>query len=246
MYPEFRFRRPPPSYNVSMQEYQQQLMLAQLQANNEEDNHDNYSLPSSPPPTYRSQASTVRPGLHITFPPGSEGHYSHPPTYRSAGGESHRRPSLELQDINLHDLGDHDSMCPHSFHMVVEHVEGAGAGENSARPQVFLPSSYFTAQNIDNNSRRSSSAQSSTYGTASGPTISIRNRVSNMVEFLQGRIDEYTVGDNRGAAGSSSTEARSGGASGSTNNAKRTWQNRGNEPNTESVEGTDGTVNTQF
>ena len=42
---------------------------------------DNYSLPSSPPPTYRSQASQSRPGIRITFPP-TESDESRPPTYR--------------------------------------------------------------------------------------------------------------------------------------------------------------------
>ena len=90
MYPEFQYRRPPPSYDVSMQEYQQQLMQQYQQSIN---NVDNYSLPSSPPPTYRSRASTIRTGVHIVFPPDHNENYpnSLPPTYRS---QTSSRPSL--------------------------------------------------------------------------------------------------------------------------------------------------------
>lgn len=90
MYPEFQYRRPPPSYDVSMQEYQRQLMQQYQQSIN---NVDNYSLPSSPPPTYRSRASTIRTGVHIVFPPDHNENYpnSLPPTYRS---QTSSRPSL--------------------------------------------------------------------------------------------------------------------------------------------------------
>lgn len=90
MYPEFQYRRPPPSYDVSMQEYQQQLMQQYQQSIN---NVDNYSLPSSPPPTYRSRASTIRTGVHIVFPPDHNENYpnSLPPTYRS---QTNSRPHL--------------------------------------------------------------------------------------------------------------------------------------------------------
>ena len=73
-----------------MQEYQQQLMQQYQQSVN---NVDNYSLPSSPPPTYRSRASTIRTGVHIVFPPDHNENYpnSLPPTYRS---QTSSRPSL--------------------------------------------------------------------------------------------------------------------------------------------------------
>ena len=100
-----------------MQEYQHQLMLAQIQLNNHQgpqaanasasapaaggsaagpSNDDNYSLPSSPPPTYKSHVSAVRPSLHITFPPqGEEYPNSGPPTYRSRVGTTDR-PALNM------------------------------------------------------------------------------------------------------------------------------------------------------
>lgn len=112
MYPEFQFRRPPPSYNASMQEYQHQLMVAQ-QNQQTPDLYDpenipdeDYSLPSSPPPSYRSRASTVRAGIQITFPPIQGGDYpdSRPPTYRSHPSNTlqgrHTRPSLSRDDDN--------------------------------------------------------------------------------------------------------------------------------------------------
>ena len=112
MYPEFQFRRPPPSYNASMQDYQQQMAVAQQ--NQPPDTYDpndmpeeDYSLPSSPPPSYRSRASTVRAGIQITFPPNQGGEYpeSRPPTYRShpsntLQGHGRTRPSLSRDDEN--------------------------------------------------------------------------------------------------------------------------------------------------
>lgn len=89
IYEEFQYRRPPPSYNASMQEYQQQLVLAQIQSTQSQNTG---STPNSPPPTYKSHASTVRPGLHITFPvlQGDDYPSSRPPTYRSTAGTLNR------------------------------------------------------------------------------------------------------------------------------------------------------------
>ena len=72
-----------------MQEYQQQIVLAQLRTSRSQ-NNDN--TPNSPPPTYKSHASAVRPGLHITFPvlQGDEYPSSRPPTYRSTAGTLNR------------------------------------------------------------------------------------------------------------------------------------------------------------
>lgn len=105
VYADFQYHRPPPSYNDSMQEYQQQIALVQQSLPNDiyDPNHipeEDYSLPSSPPPSYRSRASTVRAAIQITFPPnrGSDNPESRPPTYRSNPANTlpgrHRRPSL--------------------------------------------------------------------------------------------------------------------------------------------------------
>ena len=67
---------------------------------------DGYALPNSPPPTYRSHVSTVRGGMHITFPPTPQGgeYYptSRPPTYRSNIGttDDRSRPALPIHDAD--------------------------------------------------------------------------------------------------------------------------------------------------
>lgn len=97
MYPEFQYRRPPPSYNASLQDSLHQLAMAQSAMDMEEDDipAEDYSLPSSNPPSYRSRASTVRTGIQITFPPNREGlPNSRPPTYRSHVSTHPSRPSL--------------------------------------------------------------------------------------------------------------------------------------------------------
>ncbi|CAH1794541.1 unnamed protein product, partial [Owenia fusiformis] len=102
IYPEFRFRRPPPSYAASMQDYQNQQLLAQIRQQQRVDEQQSgegpcmEGLPTSPPPSYRSQVSVARPGLHITFPD-SSGEYpqSRPPTYRSTAGTL-SRPGLPI------------------------------------------------------------------------------------------------------------------------------------------------------
>lgn len=107
MYPEFQHRRPPPSYTASMQEYNNQLALVQSSTNNNNNNsqinvsNESYSLPSSPPPSYRSRASTIHSGMHITFPPGRDSApNSRPPTYRSRA-DSRARPRLLLNDEDV-------------------------------------------------------------------------------------------------------------------------------------------------
>ena len=108
LYPEFRYRRPPPSYTASMQDYQHQMMIAQLLDDGRiQLQGDGYALPNSPPPTYRSHASTVRGGMHITFPPTPQGggeYYpsSRPPTYRSNVGttDDRTRPSIPTHGID--------------------------------------------------------------------------------------------------------------------------------------------------
>ena len=118
MYPEFQYRRPPPSYNASMQEYQVQLAAQQREGPDLYDPEnipdEDYSLPSSPPPSYRSRASTVRAGIQITFPPNQGGDYpdSRPPTYRSHPSNTlqgrHSRPSLSRDDDDIIDTAPAD------------------------------------------------------------------------------------------------------------------------------------------
>ncbi|XP_076444730.1 uncharacterized protein LOC143282819 [Babylonia areolata] len=103
LYPEFQYRRPPPSYAASMQAYHAQMMDTQSNNNtitlvSNNNSQDTYSLPGSPPPSYRSRASTIHSGVHITFPPGHDSApNSRPPTYRSRAN-SHPRPRLSMDD----------------------------------------------------------------------------------------------------------------------------------------------------
>jgi len=141
MYPEFQYRRPPPSYNASMQEFQQQLAIAQSYRsfNDEYTPAEDYSLPSSPPPSYRSRASTVRTGIQITFPPSrSDQPNSRPPTYRSqVGGEGHSRPSLPRDDEGSAEI---DSEV---------HISSAGNNSSTGNRINVRPSEGATQQNTN-------------------------------------------------------------------------------------------------
>ena len=138
LYPEFRNRRPPPSYAASMQDHPVQDDTPPRQ-NENHPNMDNYSLPSSPPPTYRSQSSTMRPGIHITFPPTQGGPYpsSHPPTYRSSAGEP--RPSIDMvrgqepgqtRDVEVQREGSQEPEQVDTVHRHVQAETGGNGGEN--------------------------------------------------------------------------------------------------------------------
>ncbi|XP_014672589.1 PREDICTED: uncharacterized protein LOC106813059 [Priapulus caudatus] len=75
LYPEFQFRQPPPSYQASMQDYRLRLLW-------ERSTPETTTAPQySPPPTYRSNAGTMRPMLDI--PARSNRNPSLPPSYRS-------------------------------------------------------------------------------------------------------------------------------------------------------------------
>nr|KAF7435940.1 hypothetical protein H0235_004131 [Vespula pensylvanica] len=85
IYPEFQFRTPPPSYQASMQEYRLRLLLL-----------DRLQPTSSPPPTYRSNASS------IVAAAGGTVRESRPPSYCARGNAT---PNANLvpskKDANL-------------------------------------------------------------------------------------------------------------------------------------------------
>lgn len=90
MYPEFRYRAPPPSYAAAMQEYRNEMR--QLESIP--------YVPGSPPPSYKSHTTIERPGIHIIFPRNEEFPDSNPPTYRLRSQPN--RPSLAiLNDVNI-------------------------------------------------------------------------------------------------------------------------------------------------
>ena len=147
-----------------MQEYHQNLARARIQLQNQQPppvidpsnaNDDDYSLPSSPPPTYKSRASTIRPGLHITFPPTEAGDSpaSRPPTYRSHAGTL-RRPTLELSaatvDIDTGEQPGSAGSTLHRVNRVVEYLEGVidsqqqGETANDLAPQATAAASAST------------------------------------------------------------------------------------------------------
>ena len=92
VYTEFPTRRPPPSYNASQTQQQHRHTYPNLPSNQHElpsnqthRDQDEFSLPSSPPPTYRSRTSTTRTGVSSAFPHPHADDFpaSRPPTYRS-------------------------------------------------------------------------------------------------------------------------------------------------------------------
>ena len=97
LYPEFQYRRPPPSYSASMQDYQNRVEAPPVAALPVAPAGDQ-SLPNSPPPSYRSRSSTAHSTIHSTFPSGADADQpsSRPPTYRSRAPS--RRPSLPRED----------------------------------------------------------------------------------------------------------------------------------------------------
>ena len=166
LYPEFRYRRPPPSYTASMQDYQHQMMIAQLLDDGRiQLQGDGYALPNSPPPTYRSHASTVRGGMHITFPPTPQGgdYYptSHPPTYRSNIGttDDRSRPSIPTHGIDnpagvgVESTGSASSTL-HRAHAVVSYLDDVinahqgGATSSAERVGSPSPSSVASGDGI--------------------------------------------------------------------------------------------------
>lgn len=111
LYPEFQYRRPPPSYTASMQEYQNQLTPPPDESSGSSNpvQSNGGSLPGSPPPSYRSRASTAHSGVLNAFPRGQDGDHSNsrPPTYRSRAPS--RRPSLPRDGETQHNVSDNET-----------------------------------------------------------------------------------------------------------------------------------------
>ncbi|ESO81993.1 hypothetical protein LOTGIDRAFT_170403 [Lottia gigantea] len=192
LYPEFQYRRPPPTYAASMQDYQQQLYLAQQQEQylqNNPSNNESYSLPSSPPPSYRSRASTIHSGIHITFPPNQEDFPdSRPPTYRSRRGSSHPRPPIPREEFESMDAGPADVSFAgpdnSAQRTVVESTHNISNNSESRTtvPQTNIPDSTVTVNgrviepSVDNSSPRSQSesvAVASSASTSAGGANSV-------------------------------------------------------------------------
>lgn len=184
MYPEFQYRRPPPSYNVSMQEIQHQLVLAQNQPRNfDDDPVEDYSLPSSPPPSYRSRASTVRTGIQITFPPSrADQPNSRPPTYRSHVGSgeqnTHSRPSLPRDsDGNVVTGGDIQIEVPNISAINIISTNTVSSVEAEAGPSNIDVPSSSSQQTLTQGATVSTSAKptdlSNSTGAGSHTTVTV-------------------------------------------------------------------------
>ncbi|XP_013400812.1 uncharacterized protein LOC106166714 [Lingula anatina] len=213
IYPEFRYRRPPPSYNASMQEYQHQLMLAQMQQSSQCANGDNSSLPSSPPPTYRSHNSTIRPGLHITFPKlGEDYPSSRPPTYRSHAGTlgSPTRPRLPLSmspDANgnsvnantvtvqiVSETGQDNGRGTPSQEEVISQTDGSNSRSREPSPGANIAQSQASIGSSLNSATvpvpGASTGSSTDYGPQGQSTESTLNRGYKIVEHLESLLDD--------------------------------------------------------
>ncbi|XP_025405225.1 uncharacterized protein LOC112679572 [Sipha flava] len=143
MYPEFEYRAPPPSYQASMQEYRLRLLLLDRQTNMP-------PVTASPPPTYRSQPSTLIRGqnvccrgdpgeLYLYQPTTLINHhqsadYSGPPSYRSR--TSTLRPGCQLMDPtaamvmgSTTAVSSHHSRNPSQMSAMSEAVGGGVGGD---------------------------------------------------------------------------------------------------------------------
>lgn len=180
LYPEFQYRRPPPSYAASMQDYQTQVSQEQDEsfAAGNTGHGDGDSLPSSPPPSYRSRASTIHSGIHAAFPHNLDGDHpnSRPPTYRSRAPS--RRPSIPHEAGSEQTVleSEHEDGVPQDISFVGSshvHISSDGTHTNrvivsSASPAYsHIPSTEPTAKEMP-----SEKFTSSMQGTSSLPPVS--------------------------------------------------------------------------
>ncbi|GFR96078.1 tRNA pseudouridine synthase A [Elysia marginata] len=230
LYPEFQYRRPPPSYAASMQDYQnQQLQHGGGDADRRSGQPagsssvpypggaENSSLPNSPPPSYRSRASTAHSGIHIAFPAasssgnaGSNGTHdgelpgSRPPTYRSRAPS--RRPSLPRNDMpdNNNDGGDVDFGDGQIFDAVVAAEQVSGEASQPVDGASTSPSSsHSAAEPATSSSSSPHSPGSVTLQVYTLPTVRAENQ--NPSSALPPSLQSQAIPSVSGARTSSST-----------------------------------------
>ena len=160
---------------------------------------DNLSLPSSPPPTYRSRASTTRPGLHITFPMADNS--SRPPTYRShiseSGGRS--RPALPMSDSAS--ASDDNTVNPHSVQVTIESHGTGGRSTMSNSTQSTLGTSRHTTP-------------------PRGPEDTMLNRAAQVVQYLDNILQSEGI-DSTDTTSRSNTPSASASRKSSVDNGAR-------------------------
>ncbi|KAK7003507.1 hypothetical protein BgiMline_004966 [Biomphalaria glabrata] len=143
LYPEFQYRCPPPSYAASMQDYQSQG-LSEQDISSTSVTSVIYDAPSSPPPSYRSRASTAHSGIHITFDHEGDLPNSRPPTYRSRAPS--RRPSIPIGEVNEGPSATHDgsvSSEPNTAAIGSDNLAQPGSSVVTVvkKKEIYLPSS---------------------------------------------------------------------------------------------------------
>lgn len=182
-----------------MQEYQQQLAAQQSQGPDlyDPDNipDEDYSLPSSPPPSYRSRASTVRAGIQITFPPNQGGDYpdSRPPTYRSHPSNTlqgrHSRPSLSRDDDD-----DTDEAAPADVAFTGSSViVDTSTSQNSTSIQISP--AVASNQNVTVSVTTVSVTTSPPTASALNPPLEGQRSVAAPTESVDSSVDPVGEGD---------------------------------------------------
>lgn len=94
LFPEFRYRRPPPSYTTSMHEYEAALSNLRNQG----------LIPQTPPPQYKVRASVRRTGVQIVYPLNPHDPHSLPPAYREtlrSNSSTITTDSMTPQDVDI-------------------------------------------------------------------------------------------------------------------------------------------------
>lgn len=90
MFPEFRYRRPPPSYSSAMQEYNSMIESLRNQG----------VIPQTPPPQYKLNASIRRTGNSAIHPARSDnvGAEDAPPMYDEHDNQDGNQPCYSVSD----------------------------------------------------------------------------------------------------------------------------------------------------
>ena len=163
-----------------MQEYQQQLMMAQIQLNSDNNRINSQNTPSSPPPTYKSHVSAVRPSLHITFPIPQGGDYpsSRPPTYRSTTGASDR-PRIDTTGGGSIHISGGDN------HPLI-HVPGGDVSSNQGQVNSACDTRDEVAQDSHTGSR---STVTRSPPRPDSPSSSTLHRATEVVGYLDNVLD---------------------------------------------------------
>ncbi|XP_067951113.1 uncharacterized protein [Watersipora subatra] len=173
LFPEFRYRRPPPSYAVSMQDYNQ-FSCDFLQVNH---------VPATPPPVYKlynSQRNRARKGVHILYPRLPTDPHCLPPLYRERiGYQSRRHNGLHSGSIEL--TGEDNQAFQRDVPNVTEPSEDNG--QRAASPDKDLVVS-------DNIGAVQQSVLNETEQPSSSPETSLSNHSQDNFKAKQKQVSK--------------------------------------------------------